>query len=434
MNGYINGFSLNGAAYPSWVVRAVVVAVAAASVTVAPTRITFATAFGDAAVSVTLTQTHTIQARATGTTDTSSFVQPRLIYAGASTAEATATGNGAVRRDVFAFAGGDATCTGEALTAQALGEVDATAASTVVLADAHIIHPGRSLVLCEATGDGTADVTRYPTVVAGLGSVQYTRGEASVQRSGESFYRHDGYVPLATAGAVGEVPQDRVQIIATFGSFQYADCTGTAGSFVIYSGRALGTGVNTPVQAVPSHIHRPTASGTADASGTATGTRNVLPMATAMADAAAQSPRGLIKHAARSVGSADVSVSATGLRTAFGSAIGTAGGESAGNVVYGVQHYMDGAGVGESTGSASATQNFKAATTGQVAEAVSVLAFAAKIRQGAVLDAVASALVGRATGFTNADVRAPDERLMIVPEEPRGMIVYLEERNMVVPA
>ena len=134
MNGYINGFSLNGAAYPSWVIRAVVVATAAASFAVAPTRITFASAFGDAVVSVSLTQTQIIQARATATANASVDAKPTLEYAGASVATATAIGNAAVRRDVFATAGGDATCYAEALTAQAIADAQATMASSVVLA------------------------------------------------------------------------------------------------------------------------------------------------------------------------------------------------------------------------------------------------------------------------------------------------------------
>ncbi len=135
MNGAVNGFSINGTVLPSWVVRAVVVATAAATVASSePTRTTYATAHGDAAVVVSLTQTHTIQARATGTASVSSSIEPTLKFAGSSTATATATGNGSVRRDVWATAGGDATCTADALTAQAIGESQATAVSTVDLA------------------------------------------------------------------------------------------------------------------------------------------------------------------------------------------------------------------------------------------------------------------------------------------------------------
>ena len=143
MNGAVNGFSINGTVLPSWVVRAVVVATAAATVASSePTRTTYASAHGDAAVVVSLTQTHTIQARATGTASVSSSIEPTLKFAGSSVATAIATGNGAVRRDVWATAGGDATCTADALTAQAIGEAQAFAVSTVDLALAHIIHPG----------------------------------------------------------------------------------------------------------------------------------------------------------------------------------------------------------------------------------------------------------------------------------------------------
>lgn len=453
--GFINGFSTNGAAYPSWVVRAVVVAVAAASVTVAPTRITFASALGDAAVSVTLTQTHTIQARVNGTADTSSFVQPRLVYAGSSAGVASATGNGAVRRDVFATAGGDATCTGEALTAQALGEVAATAASTVVLAKAHIIHPGRALVTCLATATGTGDVTRYPTVVAGLGSVGYTRGEASVQRSGESFKRLDGYVPGATSGAVADIPADRVKIIATFGSFDYADSTGTARSFVVFSGRSMATGVNTRVQAVATHIQRPTATGTATATADVSGTRTVLPVATATAAATALPPRGLVKHAAIGAGAAEATVVASaGVRTAFGVLAGVALAASAGDVVYGVQHHMAGTGTATATGTASAKylgagrslgtsggESFPATPGTQhwggvsaaVGQADSQPATATQIKH-AFATGTALGTAQKALGFANSDTLAPDGRYMRVPQEGRDMAAYFEERTMVVTA
>lgn len=432
-----------------------VVAAAVASVTVAPTRITFASAFGDAAVSVTLTQTHTIQGLVDATAQTSSFVQPTLNYAAGSLAMATATGNGAVRRDVFATAGGDATCTGEALTASALGEVSATSAATVDLCLAHIIHPGRSSVLCEASGEGTGDVTRYPTVLAGLGSVEYTRGEASVQRSGEAFVRLDGYVPGATAGAVADIPADRVKIIATFGSFEYADCTGTAHPFVVFSGRALATGVNTRVQAIATHIQRPTATGVGEATGTADGTRNVLPSSAGVADSTALAPRGLVRHAAGGSGDAESTVVASAaVRTTFGSVSGLAVAASAGNVVYGVQHYMTGTGTGEATGTASAeylgaaaassdagAQSFHvlygtqhwAGVSAAVGQADSQPVTATQIKH-AFATGYALATAQKALGFANSDILAPDGRYMVVPEEQRGMTVYFEERTMVVTA
>lgn len=432
--GFINGFSVNGAAYPSWVIRAVVVAAAVASFTVDQTRTTFASAYGDAAVSVHLTQTHTIQARATNTASASVDVQPTLKYAGHSLATANATGNGAVRRDVFATAGGDATCYAEALTAQAIGEAQATMASSVVLARAHIVFPGRALTPCVATGSAHGDVTRYPTVLAGWGEVLYRRGEASVKRSGSGHYEHDGYVLGARASATGDIPQDRVKIIATLGSFDFADSTGAARSFVKHPGRALGTGVNTAVQATAIHIQRPRVNAQASASATITGTRVVNPVASADAQAVVYAPKARIKHAALGAGSAvAANVSASGLRTANGYTEVWAYASNPKAIEFGVQHRSTVAASASASSSAAAKQLFAghvSTTAGAaVGQAVGTLRIAARVNT-----TMATAIVGRAYALANSEVRAPDDRYMVPSQEDRGMTVYAEERTMVVTA
>ena len=127
MKGTVNGVGINGTALPNWVVRAVVVAVAASTVNVEQTRTTFGNVHADASVVVTLTQTHTIAARATGTAECSHYVAPTIIHAAAASTTATAFGAGAVRRDVYADAGGDATASAIVL---AVRQVRPTAFST----------------------------------------------------------------------------------------------------------------------------------------------------------------------------------------------------------------------------------------------------------------------------------------------------------------
>jgi len=453
-SGFINGFSVNGAAYPNWVIRAVVVAAAVASFTVEQTRTTFASAYGDAVVSVHLTQTHTIQARASGTASAIVNVAPTLKYAGASHAQATAFGAGAVRRDVFASAGGDATCTGEALTAQAIGEASASSASSVVLANAHVVFPGRALTPCVATGTGAGKVTRYPRVLANYGEVVFTRGEASVKRSGTSFYGHDGYVLGATARATGTVPQDRIKIIATLGSFDFCDSTATSRAFVRHPGRALGTGITTAQSVVATHIYKPRITAQASATADITGTRNVLPTAYGAATATVYAPKGLVNHAGAGVGTAQASTSASGLRMALGNVSASALASTARAIEYGIQHRTTVAGTGAATASAAGiyrgwgrvataagAASFPVVHGTQYRGDVSVtMATGSVVRitpthfQRALAMGSGVALVGRAYGLANSEIKAPDDRYMLPSAEDRGMTVYAEERTMVVTA
>ena len=438
MNGAVNGFSINGTVLPSWVVRAVVVATAAATVASSePTRTTYATAHGDAAVAVSLTQTHTIQARATGTASVSSSIEPTLKFAGSSTATATATGNGAVRRDVWATAGGDATCTADALTAQAIGEAQATAVSTVDLALAHIIHPGRSVTLCQAASSASGDVTRYAVAFLTYGYSGPSWGEASVKRNGNSYFEHDGY-GLATSTATSLVEQDKTKIIATLGTFDFGNGTSGANSFIVYSARATGTASNTAQTVPATHIYRPTASASGTATGSADGTRVVMPTATGQADGLTYGPKARIKYVATSTGNAASSaVQALGVRMAMAQQDGaTAGATLAEGIVFGMQHWgASGATLADGlTVKADASAAFAASATGSLAMAVTLDSTATRIQQGHVADVMATALVGRAYAVANSEIRAPDDRYMIVGQEGRAMIVSAEERMMMVTA
>lgn len=438
MNGAVNGFSINGTVLPSWVVRAVVVATAAATVASSePTRTTYATAHGDAAVVVSLTQTHTIQARATGTASVSSSIEPTLKFAGSSTATANATGNGAVLRDVWATAGGDATCTSDALTAQAIGEAQATAVSTVDLALAHIIHPGRSVTLCQADSSASGDVTRYAVAFLTYGYSGPSWGEASVKRNGNSYFEHDGY-SLSTSTATSLVDQSKTKIIATLGTFDFGNGTSGANSFIVYSARATGTGINTSQPVVATHIYRPTATATATATIAADATRVVMPMATGLGESLTYGPKARIKYVATGISNAVASVvQAQAVRMAMAQQDGaTAGATLAEGIVFGMQHWgasgatlADGAAV-----KADASAAFAAQATGSLAMAVTLDSTATRIQQGQVSDVLATALVGRAYALANSEIRAPDDRYMIVGQEVRAMIVSAEERMMVVTA
>lgn len=437
MNGAVNGISINGTALPSWVVRAVVVAAAAATVASSePTRTTYAAAFGDAAVSVSLTQTHTIQARATGTASVSSSIEPTLKFAGASVATANATGNGAVRRDVWATAGGDATCTADALTAQAIGEALATAVSTVDLAQAHIIHPGRANTLCEANATASGDVTRYPIVMLTYGFSGPSWGEASVKRNGNTYFEHDGY-SLSSSTATATVEQDKTKIIATLGSFDFGNGMSGAGSFIIYSARASGTATNTAQPIASTHIYRPTASGTATATATADATRVAMPSASAQAESLTYAPKARIKYVATGTSTAAATVQALGVRIAMAHQDGaTAGATLAEGIVFGMQHWGMSAGV-LALGAdqrAKADASYAARATGSLAMAVTLDSTATRIQQAHVADVLATALVGRAYALANSEIRAPDDRYMIVGQEDRAMVVSTEERLMVVTA
>ena len=437
MNGAVNGFSINGTVLPSWVVRAVVVATAAATVASSePTRTTYATAHGDASVVVSLTQTHTIQARATGTALVSSSIEPTLKFAGSSVAMATATGNGAVRRDVWATAGGDATCTADALTAQAIGEAQATAVSTVDLALAHIIHPGRSITLCEASNAASGDVTRYAVAFLTYGYSGPSWGEASVKRNGNDYFEHDGY-SLATSTATSLVEQDKTKIIATLGTFDFGNGTSGANSFIVYSARATGTAINAPQTVPATHIYRPTASTTGTATGTADATRVVMPTASGLGESITYGPKARIRYASSGAGAMGASVvQALGVRMAMAQQDGaTAGATLAEGIVFGMQHWATAdVGLAGVTTQSRADVAYAATGIASLAMAVTLDSTPTLLKFGQVDAVMATALGGRAYALANSEIRAPDDRYMIVGQEDRAMVVSAEERMMVVTA
>lgn len=458
MNGAVNGFSINGTVLPSWVVRAVVVATAAATVASSePTRTTYATAHGDAAVAVSLTQTHTIQARATGTASVSSSIEPTLRFAGASVATATATGNGAVRRDVWATAGGDATCTADVLTAHAIGEAQATAVSTVDLALAHIIHPGRSVTLCEASSSASGDVTRYAVAFLTYGYAGPSWGEASVKRNGNSYFEHDSY-SLATSTASFGIANALTSTIVTQPIYASMQCIGQSKAFVIQPAQCLGLGssLDQPSLAQSVQSKYGALQTTAESNASADAVRIKMASAESESVGIQYILKPAIKQAASSFGSIASSYSEVGdsLRTAFAGASGFFGNADLIETSYGVQHFADAESVASNTGTTSALQHFMAhassiascvaakpihgtqhrATVSDSGQATADRVPLSVLRQGGIDTTMATALVGRAYAIANSEIRAPDDRYMIVGQEVRAMIVSAEERMMMVTA
>jgi hypothetical protein len=434
-NGAINSFSINGAAVPNWIVRAVgIAAVAAATVTATPTRVASAAAYGDAVATVTLAPTQTVLARATATAGVSSYLAPHIIYAGKSSANAVATGNGSVRRDIFAQAAGDAHATGEALTAQALGNANATMGCTVVLCKPHIVFFGKSNIIgLASTVSGSAKVTRYCTAntAAGIG---YTRGEASIKLSGTSYYLRDGFVPNATAGCTASIPQDRIKIIATLGSFTFSECIAQANTFVRYAAKSNESGVATS-QAVNSYkILKGAVNASAQANATITGTRVALGIVSAQTGASHLSINARFVRAAAGTSEAiATSIVANGKRSANGEVIGLAGADS-NYPLMGKQNKATASDTAIATAELVASRiKYAAASIGDTAQATTVQASGTLIVL-ARANAIALASVGKAYAVANSDISAPADRYMVVGAELREMTVPFEDRTMTVTA
>lgn len=387
MIGAINRYAINGGASPDWVQRAAAVAVAAALATVSPTKTTYSTATGNAGAVASVSPTHKQVAAATGTAGANGDVSPRLIYAASAAGTAGATGNAAVRRDVYATAAGDATCTGYALAADKLGEATANAAASVVLAKAHIVKPASTSKTCGATAIPPSGlVTRRPTVLAsGLAT---GRAESKKKASGQTFYRHDGYVLGALATATATIVPDRVQIIATFGSFEFADAVGDATAFIRQPGRVYAVGAATGAQAFASIIFGGRVNANAGATGAALGVPYRGTTVLGTAGATRIQARGAILKMADAVGAESVAnaISAIARRVTPGIAEGAALATS-----YPVQ---------------------------------------AKTVKGGYATAYATTTAILALAATNQEVSAPDARTMIVQSELRGMIVPFEDRLM----
>ena len=434
MKGFINSHALNSTKSPNWVIAAVAVAIATASVAASPTRIVSGSAYGDAVVAVTLTDTHIIPGRAQSNATCSASVFPSAVFKGGASAAATATGSCAVLRDVFAFASGDAGATGLAISASALGEAASNGAASVVLCRAHIVHPGRSLsnaVASSSTVAASTVVNRYARSTNGLGSIGYTRAESSIKLSGQAHYRLDGFVPGASATATASVPQDRIKIIATLGSFQFGESSGSASAFVLYSSRSSVQGVATVQQAAAVAIRRSPAYGSAESSATVVVNRVDHATASGSAASSIYSARATIRHASAASGLAE----ASGIRVAAknntsGASIAFAGASLSQFLATGRQYFADVASASFSDASAGGNVRFRSEASG-IAGVLSQVD-AVRVRLGNVNDIMASATVGRAYANLNSDVLAPESRYMMVLGQDRTMYAPAENRTMTV--
>lgn len=369
MYGSLNGYTFNGAATPNWVVRAVVVAVAAATFSVSPLRTSYGAVQANASVNVSLVDTRQIAAYATATGGATSALFPHMVYNGHVDAQATTTGTGAILNYSFASAGGDATCTGLALTSQAIGDASNTAESTVADCIPHIVFSARSLVTGQATGQATGDVTRYPTVQSSLGEAIFSRAEARYAAADSGYYLDDGYVLAGSAigRSTASVPQAGMLVTAHFVAFDVSRCNATVDTFIRYTTRATGLSSSNAQSVRATQTFFRTASSTAAASAVASAQRTTRTSSTSVSGATAYGQVGRIKHASEATGVAATASStpAQSKYTGIGSALAMANAElvstTFGNQLFGGCNYS-----GSSTGyPAYANQRYAVAASGQ---------------------------------------------------------------------
>lgn len=202
--------------------------------------------------------------------------------------------------------------------------------------------------------------------------------------------------------------------------------------------RATGTATNTAQPIASTHIYRPTASGTATATATADATRVVMPSASAQTESLTYGPKARIKYVATGTSTAAATVvQALGVRMAMAHQdSATAGATLAEGIVFGMQHWgaADGMLAIGADQRAKADASYAARSGASLAMAVTLDSTATRIQQAHVADVLATALVGRAYALANSEIRAPDDRYMIVGQEDRAMVVSTEERLMVVTA
>ena len=408
----LNLLPVNGPGQSLWVHRAFAVAVATA--TVAPVEFAYfqssyaqATATATTSVAAGIIKPAEVQAQGWA----AAAVQPTLAYAGSSTAEASAFGLAAVRRDVSAEASATGTSVASALLASDIGEVlafpqpwvvevggglngvsfsyltERGGATALGSAQPTKVHPGHvSDLTASATGTATADVTRWAMVDDAVGAVLWTRAEASYMsaldngfwQDGQTWedteswvdagwYYHDGYVPAGTVAgtATGTIDNTLVTLIETVGPYNLGQsyavaCTGTLRQPALVTATGLATGL-----ADESWLTYANAQATADSTAQAAGVRTCFGAATATAQAKALSTRATT----RQISTASGMIIATALapvavRTCFGAGTSLA---TATGTATPANFYRDMAtGSGQASGTGTALQRFAvlAAATG----------------------------------------------------------------------
>lgn len=100
-----------------------------------------------------------------------------------------------------------------------------------------------------------------------------------------------------------------------------------------------------------------------------------------------------------------------------------------------MQHWgASGATLASVNSSVRAYATFTANVTASLAMAVTLNSVPTLTHAGHAIGDPAVSMVGRAYALANSEIRAPDDRYMIVGQEVRAMIVSAEERMMVVTA
>lgn len=419
----LNLLPVNGPGQSLWVHRAFAVAVATA--TVAPVEFAYfqssyaqATATATTSVAAGIIKPAEVQAQGRA----AAAVQPTLAYAGSSTAQASAFGLAAVRRDVFAEASATGTSVASALLASDIGEVlafpqpwvvevggglngvsfsyltERGGATALGSAQPTKVHPGHvSDLTASATGTATADVTRWAMVDDAVGAVLWTRAEASYMsaldngfwQDGQTWedteswvdagwYYHDGYVPAGTVAgtATGTIDNTLVTLIETVGPYNLGQsyavaCTGTLRQPASVTATGLATGL-----ADESWLTYANAQATADSTAQAAGVRTCFGAATATAQAKALSTRATT----RQISTASGAITATALapvavRTCFGAGSSPA---TATGAATPANFYRDtAAGSGQASGTGTALQRFavRAAATGTGTSAATTATF-----------------------------------------------------------
>lgn len=396
----LNGSSVNGSVLPTWVVRAVVAAVAAATVSLTPVRTSYAACIVSAVASYGIAQTQTHQAKATGAASAGVGIETTYIMAANATTVAGSYGAALVRRDVFGSAGGDAFSSGLALSAQALGNVDdSTTAGTVVLCEAHRIRFGASVGSVLATKVTTTNVkTTYGSVATAFGQAGDTRAEASKRLSGDSFYSHDGYVLLHLAESTGTVIQDRTKIIAGFGSFDFATTLSSSKAHVVYSGHVNQLGYLQSSQATAVRFAQVQSTSLTECTATAIPSVYRYGLVSGSAGSVVYTLKAWVRYQVAITRTAHATAAVTPLRTAYGFAVPGVAQVTAPVVVPGNQH--------------------RASTSNTALANIQAVGF---VTYSGFANVDAFVVSTDVFGVANSDTLAPASRYMHVSQELRGM-------------
>lgn len=373
----LNRRTLNGSGgVASWVKQASALGLAGVLATGVGIRIQYGAGSAAAGATSSAAPTHQQAARGTNSTGCASVALPHVVYFGVGQGNAGATGQAVVLRIIQGSGAADATCTASAIIASKLGEGNATATATVIAAEAHRVKYGAALQLA-GTSVAQAIGTR---IQHGAGSAQAGvsgHAEVRIKRSGQTYW-HDEGTATGNASATASDTPGFSAVIAGFGGIASSGVTSSATAHLIRPGASLSLCGATAPPAPGLRTTYGTGNATAGTTGTAPANRITYGTALVQASATGIQASSRVVHQ----GHADVVAGATGssnddyvLRYKPGAGLAAAGAIATG--VAKVVHY----GEGEATATAQAT----------------------------------------GTGFSNAEVRAPENRTMYAEMPSRSM-------------